>query len=313
MTRPYSMDLRERVVAAVAAGQSCRSVAKVFGVGTASVVRWAQRHRSAGSCAPRAMGGRRHFVLLAERDWLLARIAKAPDLTVRALRSELIERGTKVSYGAVWLFLTAEGLTFKKILHATEQERSDVARKRARWKRLQGRADPKRLVFIDETWAKTNMTRTHGRAPRGQRLLARVPHGNWTTMTFLAALRADGITAPCVIDGPINGRIFLAWVVQFLVPTLKPGDIVVLDNLGSHKSQAVRLAIRQAGAHLFFLPPYSPDLNPIEQVFAKLKTLLRKADERSIAAVWHRIGSLLDPFSQSECQNYIRHAGYGLT
>jgi len=236
------------------------------------------------------MGGRRHFVLLAERDWLLARIAKAPDLTVRALRSELIERGTKVSYGAVWLFLTAEGLTFKKILHATEQERSDVARKRARWKRLQGRADPKRLVFIDETWAKTNMTRTHGRAPR-----------------------ANGITAPCVIDGPINGRIFLAWVVQFLVPTLKPGDIVVLDNLGSHKSQAVRLAIRQAGAHLFFLPPYSPDLNPIEQVFAKLKTLLRKADERSIAAVWHRIGSLLDHFSQSDCQNYIRHAGYGPT
>lgn len=186
-----------------------------------------------------------------------------------------------------------------------------MARKRARWKRHQGRVDPSRLVFIDETWAKTNMTRTHGRAPRGQRLLARVPHGHWVTMTFLAALRADGIIAPCVIDGPINGSIFLAWVVQFLVPTLRPGDIVVLDNLGSHKGQAVRRAIRQAGAHLLFLPPYSPDLNPIEQVFAKLKTLLRKADERSIAAVWHRIGSLLENFSQAECANYIRHAGYG--
>jgi transposase len=147
------------------------------------------------------------------------------------------------------------------------------------------------------------MTRTHGRAPRGQRLIARVPHGRWTTMTFLAALRCDRIDAPCVVDGPINGRSFLAWVVQFLVPTLRPGDVVVLDNLGSHKSAAVRRAIRQAGAHLLFLPPYSPDLNPIEQVFAKLKTLLRKADERSILAVWKRIGALLDRFPPSECAN----------
>ncbi len=183
-------------------------------------------------------------------------------------------------------------------------------RKRRLWQRYQGRVNPSRLVFVDETWAKTNMTRTHGRAPRGQRLVARVPHGHWTTMTFVAALRSDRIDAPCVLDGPINGRIFLAWVVQFLIPTLRPGDIVILDNLGSHKGAAVRNAIRAAGAHLLFLPPYSPDLNPIEQVFAKLKTLLRKADERSIAAVWHRIGTLLDAFSPHECANYLRHAGY---
>lgn len=132
-------------------------------------------------------------------------------------------------------------------------------------------------------------------------------------MTFLAALRSDGITAPCVFDGPINGCLFLAWVTQFLVPTLRPGDIVVLDNLGSHKGAAVRRAIRNAGAHLLFLPPYSPDLNPIEMLFAKLKTLLRKADERSIAAVWNRIGSLLQHFSPSECVNYIKHAGYDQT
>jgi len=154
------------------------------------------------------------------------------------------------------------------------------------------------------------MTRTHGRALRGQRLVGRVPHGRWTTMTFLAGLRADGIVAPCVIDGPINGAIFRAWVIQFLIPTLRVGDIVVLDNLGSHKGQLVRRAIRDAGAHRLLLPPYSPDLNPIEQVFAKLKTLLRKADERSIDAVWSRIGSLLDQFSSDECANYIRHAGY---
>lgn len=157
------------------------------------------------------------------------------------------------------------------------------------------------------------MTRTHGRAPRGQRLIGRVPHGRWTTMTFLAGLRVEGIVAPCVIDGPINGRVFLAWVTQFLVPTLRPGDIVVLDNLGSHKGQTVRRAIRDAGAHRLLLPPYSPDLNPIEQAFAKLKTLLRKADERSTEAAWKRIGSLLDAFSPAECASYINHAGYGST
>ena len=154
------------------------------------------------------------------------------------------------------------------------------------------------------------MTRTDGRCPRGQRLRAKVPHGRWRTLTFIAALRYDRIDAPCVLDGPINGQSFLAWVEQFLVPTLSPGDVVIMDNLGSHKSQAVRRAIRQAGAKLLFLPPYSPDLNPIEQVFAKLKTLLRKAGERSVDAVWQRIGDLLDAFAPHECANYITNSGY---
>jgi len=188
-----------------------------------------------------------------------------------------------------------------------------VARKRERWRHHQGRIDPRRLVFIDETWAKTNMTRTHGRARRGERLVARVPHGRWKTMTFLAALRCDAITAPFVLDGPINGDWFRAYVEQVLVPTLKPGDVVVMDNLGSHKGRAVRRAIRAAGAHLVFLPPYSPDLNPIEQVFAKLKTLLRKADERCVETVWRRIGKLLDHFSPTECGNYLVNAGYAST
>ena len=188
-----------------------------------------------------------------------------------------------------------------------------MARKRKRWKHYQSRLDPSRLVFVDETWAKTNMTRTHGRALRGERLVAAVPHGRWTTMTFLAGLRSNGITAPCVFDGPINGTLFRAWVEQFLVPTLKPGDVVVLDNLSSHKGLGARRAIRATGAHLLFLPPYSPDLNPIEMMFAKLKTLLRKAGERSIAAVWNRIGSLLQTFSPAECANYVRHAGYNQT
>jgi transposase len=166
-------------------------------------------------------------------------------------------------------------------------------------------------VFIDETWTKTNMTRTHGWWRRGEPLMAKVPHGHWQTMTFLAALRHDRITAPCVIDGPINGQSFRAYVEQILVPTLKRGDIVVMDNLGSHKGTEIRTAIRSAGARLAFLPPYSPDLNPIEQVFAKMKTLLRKAEERTVEAVWRRIGTLIEAFSAAECTNYFRNAGYG--
>jgi transposase len=154
------------------------------------------------------------------------------------------------------------------------------------------------------------MTRTHGRALRGQRLVAKVPQGRWRTLTFLAALRCDRIDAPCVIDGPINGETFLAYVEQILVPTLRPGEIVVIDNLGSHKGKAVRRAIRATGAKLFFLPPYSPDLNPIEQVFAKLKTLLRKAAERTVEATWKRIGALLAFFTPEECANYLANAGY---
>ena len=188
-----------------------------------------------------------------------------------------------------------------------------MARRRAQWKKYQGRLDPARLVFIDETWAKTNMTRTHGRCARGARLVAKVPHGRWRTLTFLAALRFDGIEAPGVIDGPINGEVFRAYVEQVLVPTLRPGDIVIIDNLGSHKGKAVRQAIRAAGAKLFFLPPYSPDLNPIEQVFAKLKTLLRKAAERSVEAICKRIGALLQAFTPQECANYFKNAGYAST
>ena len=154
------------------------------------------------------------------------------------------------------------------------------------------------------------MTRTHGRCSKGRRLVAKVPRGRWRTLTFLAALRCDRIDAPCVIDGPINGTSFLAYVEQVLVPTLKPGDLVVIDNLGSHKRQAIRRAIRAAGAKLFFLPPYSPDLNPIEQVFAKLKTLLRKLDARSIEATWRGIGQLLSRFTAEECANYFRNSGY---
>lgn len=154
------------------------------------------------------------------------------------------------------------------------------------------------------------MAALRGWCPRGQRLLGKAPFGHWKTMTFLAALRCDRIDAPCVVDGPINGESFGLYVEQFLLPTLKPGDVVIMDNLSSHKSPFVRKTIRSAGAKLLFLPPYSPDLNPIEQVFAKLKHLLRKAAERTVDATWRRIGKLLDAFTPGECANYLQNAGY---
>jgi transposase len=154
------------------------------------------------------------------------------------------------------------------------------------------------------------MARTHARAPRGQRAIGAVPHGHWQTSTFLAALRCDRLTAPCVIDGPINGLTFQAYVEQILVPTLQPGDMVIIDNLGSHKGKAIRHAIERAGAFLLYLPPYSPDLNPIEQVFAKLKAMLRKTAARSLDALWTAVGTLLERFSARECARYFRNAGY---
>jgi transposase len=206
--------------------------------------------------------------------------------------------------------LTGTPSALKKTLHASEQERADVAEARQRWREDQPWLDPARLVFIDETGTSTNMTRLRGRARRGARLVGRVPHGHWKITTFVAGLRCDAVTAPFVIDRPMNGPIFRTYLERCLIPTLTPGDIVIMDNLSSHKVAGVREAIEAAGAKLVYLPPYSPDLNPIEQLFAKLKALLRKAAERSIEALWATIGRLLDAFSPAECANYLRHAGY---
>jgi putative transposase len=193
---------------------------------------------------------------------------------------------------------------------ASERDRPDIARRRAQWTKYQGRIEPERLVFIDETWTKTNMAPLRGWAPRGMRLNAQVPHRRWRTTTFLAALRHDRIEAPWVLDGPIDGESFRTYVEKVLVPTLKPGDIVIIDNLGSHKGKAVRQLIRSAGAKLFFLPKYSPDLNPIEQLFAKLKHLLRKCAARTVEALCAAIGQLLKAFTPEECANYFENAGY---
>ena len=189
-----------------------------------------------------------------------------------------------------------------------------MAARRAAWRtQVMPALDPDRLVFLDETWAKTNMARTTGYAPRGERLVEAVPHGHWQTTTFVGALRADGFVAPVVIDGAVNGELFRAYVAQHLAPALRPGDVVVMDNLGAHKVAGVREAIEAAGGRLLYLPPYSPDLNPIENAFSKLKRLLRRAAERTVEGLWATIGRLLDEFRPTECRNYFRHCGYAAT
>lgn len=185
-----------------------------------------------------------------------------------------------------------------------------MAAAREDWKNEQHLLDPTKLVFLDETGAATDMARTQGRCPRGERLRAKVPYGHWKTTTFLAGLRHDEVVAPLVVDQPMNGVIFLAYVQQFLAPTLKVGDIVIMDNLPAHKVAGVREAIEARGAKLIYLPPYSPDLNPIELLFAKFKAALRTAAARTIPALWTAIAAILETFTPQECSNYLRHCGY---
>jgi len=186
-------------------------------------------------------------------------------------------------------------------------------RRRQAWFDGQLDLDPERLVFIDETWASTNMARRHGRCARGERLRVGVPHGHWKTTTFVAGLRSCGIAAPFVLDGPINRIAFETYVEHVLVPELRAGDIVIMDNLSSHKGPRVREMIEAAGASLLFLPPYSPDFNPIENAFSKLKAHLRKAAERTVDDLWNAIGATIDLFTPAECRNYFKAAGYDAT
>jgi transposase len=198
----------------------------------------------------------------------------------------------------------------KKTAHAAEQERSDVLTHRQHWFDGQLDLEPERLIFIDETWASTNMARTHGRCPRGERLRMAVPHGHWKTTTLVAGLSVGGIVAPWVLDGPINGDAFETYVRKVLAPELNRDDIVVMDNLSSHKRPEVQALIEAAGARILYLPPYSPDFNPIEKAFAKLKALLRKAAERTVEGLWRAIGRLVDLITPAEAQNYFESCGY---
>lgn len=194
-----------------------------------------------------------------------------------------------------------------------EQERPGLLKQRRDWFDAQLDLDPERLVFIDETGLNTKMARLRGRSPKGERCRAAVPHGHWKTTTFTGALRLTGMTAPMVLDGAMNGDAFRAYVEQVLTPTLSPGDIVIMDNLPAHKAAGIRDAIEAAGARLRYLPPYSPDFNPIENAFSKLKALLRAKAERTIDGLWNAVGEIVTMFAPSECANYFAACGYDPT
>ena len=226
------------------------------------------------------------------------------------MRATGCARDRHVQVGSVAVLPAAWDHAEKKTGHAVEQDRPDVLKQRRAWFDAQPDLDPERLVFVDETWTATNMARSHGRCPRGARLRMGFPHGHRKTTTLVAGLRLSGMVAPMVLDGPINGDWFEAYVRQVLATTLKPGDIVIMDNLSSHKRVAARKLIEAAGAELRFLPPYSPDFNPIEMAFSKLKALLRKAAERTVEGLWDAIGRLVDLITPEESANFFTTAGY---
>jgi transposase-like protein len=240
--------LRNRVIDAVdEGGMSCRAAARRYEVSYSTAIKWLERYRGDGLRGPVGHGGHRPSALMPHREFLEAARAEKSDVTLQELCDRIrSEKGRQRRHLDDEPVLPPDRRhAQKKTLVAREQDRADISRHRTGWRTYQRRIDPARLVFIDETWAKTNMTRLYGWAPRGKRLIDKVPHGHWKTATFLAALRSDRIDAPCLFDGPINGERFRAYVEQVLVPTLKAGDVVILDNLGSHKGKAVRNAIRR--------------------------------------------------------------------
>ena len=309
MGKPYSQDLRERVIAAVDTGTGAYVAAPLFQVSVSYIYKALIRRRKTGEVTARPSGGGPKPKLAPHDDALRARVATEPDITLAELQAWLLaERKVNVSIGCLWNRLKFLKLPLKK--SRSEQDRSDVAQARDEWRASQGELNPERLVFIDETGAATDMARRYGRCPRGQRLVSSVPWGHWKTTTFVAALRVGQIAAPCVFDGPMDGPSFRAYVEQFVVPILRQSDIVVMDNLPSHKVAGIREAIEAAGAELRYLPSYSPDFNPIEQFFAKLKALLRKAAARTIEALIAAIAEALTKVSPQECENYLANQGY---
>ena len=233
-----------------------------------------------------------------------------PELAEKLVKA----KGVKVVPSTLSKFLIGCGLSFKKTLRASEQDRPDLIKARAEWKDARQpimRQQRGRLVFIDETGTNTKMTRPRGRSLRGCRLNSKAPFGHWGTQTFVAGLKCDGLIAPWVIDAPMNRAIFETYIETQLAPALKSGDVVIMDNLSSHKSQRAETIIRAKGAWLLFLPPYSPDLNPIEMAFSKFKSLLRKAAARTIDELWKAIGNICTLFTPEECSNYFEAEGYG--
>lgn len=309
-----SDDLRQRVVDAVVSdGLSRHKAARRFAVSIVSAVRWVTQYLTTGGISPRPAGGdRRSGRIEAHRAYLLGLICRKPDLTLLDIQQHLIATcGERFSVSVLWRIFDRHGITFKKkTAHATEQQRADVLEQRQAWFANQLDLDPGKLVFIDETAAFTNMARKGGRCRRGRRLRMGVPHGHYKTVTLVAGLRLCGVTAPKVHDRPINAALFEEWVKDSLAPTLRPRDVVVMDNLSSHKGERITQLIKSVGAELRYLPPYSPDMNPIEKALSKLKAFLRKIAERTVAGLMRALEACADIFKPAECEHYFSACGY---
>ena len=314
MGRTLSQDLRSRVIAAVDGGMSRHAAADRFGVAVATAIRWVHVWRTTGATAAKPKGGdTRSHRIEAFGDLTLSAINAELDITLTELADMLRqEHGASFARSTIWRFLDRQGITFKKTAHASEQDRPDVAARGLAWFDAQPDLDPIRSAWSSSTRPvrRPKSARLRGRALRGKRCRAPVPHGHWLTTTFTGALRLSGLTAPMLLDGPMNRDAFEAYVEQVLLPTLTPGDVVILDNLPAHRSMSVRATIEAAGATLRFLPPYSPDFNPIENAFAKLKAILRKAAARTLDDLWDAVRDALPSFSPTECANYFTAARY---
>ena len=308
----YGNDLWRRVVEAVTGGLSARGAAARFRVAPSTAIHWHRRWRETGSIEPDRQGQPPGSKLDAHEAFILDLVAQTKDMTLAEIGEKLAaSHGVRVCPSTVWHFFAKRGLTHKiKTGHASEQQRPDVLARRRLWFEGQAGLAPERLIFIDETGASTKMARLRGWSRKGERCRASIPHGHWKTTTLTAGLRLSGLAAPMLLDGPMHGAAFKAYVEQVLVPELDPGDIVVMDNLPAHKVAGIRQAIEAAGATLLYLPPYSPDCNPIEMAFSKLKALLRKAAARTVDDLWDAIADAIDAFTSTECENYFAAAGY---
>lgn len=311
MPAPYSHDLRERVIRLCDAGtHSHTQLAQLFQVSTSWIRRLLQRRRTTGSLAALPWrGGVKPTLDDTQRQRILAWLRDHPDATLAELQDQVPQPVSRSTLSR--LLAALRWPRKKKTLHASEQDDERVRQQRAAWQAQMPALEAERLVFIDESGAHGSMTRLYGRAPAGERVHDAVPHQHWQITTMLAALRLDGVTAPFVFDGATDGAAFTTYVEQVLVPQLRPGDCVVMDNLAAHKVAAIEPAIVRAGATVAYLPPYSPDFNPIEPMWAKVKAWLRQVKARTTEAVHAAIGDALNQVTAADCQGFIHGYGYG--
>jgi transposase len=302
------LPVRERIVQLYQRGKSTAEIAGAFGFCVAAVRRVRQQFKDRGTLEPQTHLCGRHTLLTPERQESLQKLlAQKPDATLAELGQSL-DRSFPTSTVDLWL--RQMGWTYKKTLFAAEQDRPDVAEKRSRWHKELAGEPAARLVFVDESGAHTKMTRLRGRAPAGQRVVGRVPHGHYQTTTLVAGIRLQGPCAPWFFGGAMDGEMFSAWVVKGLVPTLQKEDIVIMDNLATHKVQGVAEAIQAAGARLLYLPPYSPDFNPIENMWSKIKQILRSAHPRTEEELMQAAKTAFNAITPTDCRGFFLNAQY---